>query len=86
MSVQDLFFARPSPKVLSPSLFSIIGIGKKPQDVLPAPLLPYFTSPAFYLFLKELASCLLTQGTFKKSVWGVALTIATGELADNVLW
>jgi hypothetical protein len=86
MSVQNLFFARPSPKLLSPSLFSIIGIVKRRQDVLPAPLLPYFTTPAFYLFLKELASCLLTQDTFKKSVWGVALTIATGELANTVLW
>jgi hypothetical protein len=31
-----LFFARPSPKLSSPLLFSIIGIGKGRQDVLPA--------------------------------------------------
>jgi hypothetical protein len=66
-------------------LFSIIGIGKRRQDVLPTPLLPYFIPPAFYLFLRvrsELASCLLTQGTFKK----IITTIATGELAATVLW
>ncbi len=35
--------------------------------------LPYFTPATFYLFLKvksEQASCLLTQGTFKKSLKG----------------
>jgi hypothetical protein len=71
MSVPNFFFARPLPKLSSPLLFSIIGIGKGRQDVLPNPLLPYFTPPTFYLFLKiksELASFLLTQGTFKKSV------------------
>jgi hypothetical protein len=71
MSVPNLFFAKPSPKLPSLLLFSIIGIRKGRQDVLPAPKLPYFTLLAFYLFLKiksELASCLLTQGTFKKSV------------------
>jgi hypothetical protein len=71
MPVPNLFFARPSPKLPTPLLFSILGIGKGRSDVLPAPKLPYFTPPAFYLFLKiksELASCLLTQGTFKKSV------------------
>jgi hypothetical protein len=44
---------------------------KKVQDVLPAPLLLYFTPAAFYINLKvksELASGLLTQGTFKKSM------------------
>jgi hypothetical protein len=89
MSVPNLFFARPSAKLSSPLLFSIIGIGKGCQDVLPAPSLPYFTPPAFYLFLKiksELASFLLTQDTFKKTVYGVAPTIATGELAATVLW
>jgi hypothetical protein len=43
---------------------------KNAQNVLSAPLLPYFTPQAFYLYLRvksELASCLLTQGTFKKS-------------------
>jgi hypothetical protein len=69
-SVLNLFFARPLPKLPSPLLFSIIGIRKRCQDVPPAPLLRYFTPPAFYLSLKvksELASYLLTQGTFKES-------------------
>ncbi len=47
------------------------GHWKRRQDVLSAPLLPYFIPPAFYLFLKvksELASWFLTQGTFNKSV------------------
>jgi hypothetical protein len=41
------------------------------QDVLPAPLLPFFTPATFYFFLKvksELASYLLAQGNFKKSM------------------
>jgi hypothetical protein len=48
----------------------------------------YFTPATFYFFLKvksELASCLLTQGTFKKSVYVVAPTIATEKLAATVL-
>jgi hypothetical protein len=71
MSVKNLFFARPPAKLPSPPLFSIIGSGKRRQDVLPAPLLPFFTPAAFYVFLKvksELASYLLAQGTFKKSM------------------
>jgi hypothetical protein len=51
--------------------------------------LPYFAPAAFYLFLKvksELASSLLTQGTFKKSLQGVVPTIATEELAAAILW
>jgi hypothetical protein len=71
MSVQNLFFARPGPKKPSPPLFSITDCGKRGKDVLPAPFFAYFTPPAFYLLLKvksELASCLLTQGTFKKSL------------------
>jgi hypothetical protein len=70
MSVQNLFLAMPAPKKPSPPLFSIIGCGKRHKDVLPAPFFTYFTPSAFYLLLKaksELASCLLTQGTFKKS-------------------
>jgi hypothetical protein len=70
MSVPTLFFARPLPKLPSLLLFSIIGIRKRSQDVPPAPFLPCFTPPAFYLSLKvksELASYLLTQGTFKES-------------------
>ena len=37
MYVPNLFFARPQPKLPSALLFSIIGIGKGRQDVLPAP-------------------------------------------------
>jgi hypothetical protein len=69
-SVLNLFFGRPLPKLPTTLLFSIIGIRKRCQDVPPAPLLLYFTPPAFYLSLKvksELASYLLTQGTFKES-------------------
>jgi hypothetical protein len=36
MSVQNLFFASPAPKKLSPPLFSITGCEKRHQDVLPA--------------------------------------------------
>ncbi len=71
MSVQNLFFARPAPKKPSPPLFSITGCEKRCKDVLPAPFFAYFTPSAFYLLTKvksELASCLLTQGTFKKSL------------------
>jgi hypothetical protein len=71
LKTPSTFFARLLPKLPSPLLFSIIGIRKRCQDVPPAPLLPYFTPLAFYLSLKvksELASYLLTQGTFKKSV------------------
>ncbi len=73
MSVQNLSFARPSAKLPSPPLFSIISSGKRRQDVLPARLLPYFTPATFYFFLKvksELASCLLTLGIFKKRLGG----------------
>jgi hypothetical protein len=69
-SVPNLFFAKPLPKLPSLLLFSIIGIRKRCQDVPLAPLLPYFTPWAFYLSLKvksELASYLVTQGTFKES-------------------
>ncbi len=50
--------------------------------------LPYFAPVAFYLFLKvklELASGLLTQGTIKKVLQGVAPTVATEELASAIL-
>ncbi len=71
MSVQNLFFARPAPKKPSPDLFSITGCGKRRKNFLPAPFFAYIKPLAFYLLLKvksELASCLLTQGTFKKSL------------------
>jgi hypothetical protein len=71
MSVQNLFFARPAPKKPSPPLFSITGCVKRSQNVLPTPFFAYFTPGAFYLLLKvksELASCLMTKGTFKKSL------------------
>jgi hypothetical protein len=71
MSVQNFFFARPAPKKPSPPLFSINGCEKRCKDVLPATFFTYFTPLVFYLLLKvksELASCLLTQGTYKKSL------------------
>jgi hypothetical protein len=80
MSVQNLFFARPVPKKPSLPLFPITGCEKRRKDVLLAPFFAYFTPSAFYLLLKvksELASCLLTQDTFRKSLQGVAPTIVT---------
>jgi hypothetical protein len=71
MSVQNLFFARPAPKKPTPPIFPITDCGKRHKDVLPAPFFTYFTPSAFYLLLEvksELASCLLIQGTFKKSL------------------
>ncbi len=47
VSVQNLFFARPAPKMPSPPLFSINGCGKRRQDVLPAQFFAYFTTAAF---------------------------------------
>ncbi len=80
MSVQNLFFARPAPKKPLPPLFPKTGCEKRRKYVLLAPFFAYCTPLAFYLLLKvksELASCLLTQDTFKKSLQGVAPTIAT---------
>ncbi len=72
MTVQNLFFARPSAKLPSPPLYinnwDYLGVEK---SVKRFSQLHYFTPATFYFFLKvksELASCLLTQGTFKKSV------------------
>jgi hypothetical protein len=42
MSVQNLFFARPAPKKISPPLFSITGCVKRSQNVLPAPFFGIF--------------------------------------------
>jgi hypothetical protein len=80
MSVQNLFFARPAAKKPSPPLFPITGCEKRCKDVLLVPFFGYFIPSAFYLLLKvksELASCLLTQDTFKKSLKEVAPTIVT---------
>jgi hypothetical protein len=88
MSVQNLFFARQLPKKTWPPLFSLTGCGKGVNMFSHLHYLPYIAPAAFYLFLKvksELASCLLTQGTFKKSLYGVAPTIVTEELAAVVL-
>ncbi len=71
LSVQNLFFARAAPKKPSPPLFPITGCEKRRKDVPLAPFFAYFTPSAFYLLLKvksEVASCLLTQDTFKKSL------------------
>ncbi len=80
MSVQNFFFARPVPKKPSPPLFSITGCEKSIKMFSQLHFVPYFTPATFYPFLKvksELASCLLTQGTLKKSLQGVAPTIIT---------
>ncbi len=80
MSVQNLFFASPAHKKPSPPLFPTTGCEKRRKDGLLAPFFAYFTPWAFYLLLNvksELASCLLTQDTFKKSLQEVAPTIAT---------
>jgi hypothetical protein len=71
MSVQHLFFARLLSKKPSLPLFSITGCGKGINMFSQLHYSPYFTPAAFYLLLKlksELARCLLTQGTFKKSL------------------
>ncbi len=55
MSVQNLFFARPAPKKLSPPLFSITGCEKRHQDVLPAPFFAIFrTSDLLSFFESEI--------------------------------
>jgi hypothetical protein len=66
-----MFFASPAPKKPSPPLFSITGGEKGIKMFSQLHFSPYFTPATFYLFLKvksELASCLLTQGTLKKSL------------------
>jgi hypothetical protein len=67
----ELVFGQASaPKAIAASFFNN-WLWKRHKDVLPAPFFAYFTPSAFYLLLKvksELASCLLTQGTFKKSL------------------
>jgi hypothetical protein len=71
MSVQNLFFARPLPKKAMLPVFSITGCGKGVNMFSQLHYSPYLAPVAFYLFLKvksELASCSLTQGTFKKSL------------------
>jgi hypothetical protein len=88
MSVQNLFYAMPLPKKLSLPLFSITGCGKGVNMFSQLHYLPYFAPAVFYLFLKvksELASCLLTQGVFKKSLMRVTPTIITEELTTAVL-
>jgi hypothetical protein len=59
-----------SPKKPSLRLFSVIGCKKGVKMSSQLHFLPYFASAAFFLVPKmksELAICLLTQGTFKKS-------------------
>ncbi len=71
MSAQNLIFASMLPKKPSLPLFLITGCGKGANMFSQLHYSSYFAPAAFYLFLKvksELASCLLTQGTFKKSL------------------
>jgi hypothetical protein len=70
-SVQDSSFARPCPsshrRRYFQKLAAVVGFMKSFQ----LHFSPYFAPAVFFLVLKvksELGSCLLTQGTFKKSV------------------
>jgi hypothetical protein len=71
MSVKNLFLPGRSPKSHRLLYFQLLAVEKGVKMFSQLYLLLYFTSVAFYLFLKvksKLASCLLTQGTFKKSL------------------
>jgi hypothetical protein len=75
MSVQNLIFARPAPKKPSPPLFSITACGKRRQDLLPAPYLPYFLSlPESEIRAGKL---LVDPGHLQEELVGVAPTIVT---------
>jgi hypothetical protein len=68
--------------------FQLLAVEKGVKMFSQLHYLLYFAPAAFYLFLKvksELASCVLTQGTFKKSLKGVAPTSVTEKLAAAVL-
>jgi hypothetical protein len=67
----NLFVAWLLPKKPLLPFFSITACGKGINMFSQPHYLPCFAPAAFYHFLKvrpELASCLLTQGTFKKSL------------------
>ncbi len=81
---QNLSFARPSSKRPTPPLYLVFCGRKRRQDVLPASLFAIFRISGLFSCTEvksELASCLLTQVTFKKSLYGVAPTIPTEEFA-----
>jgi hypothetical protein len=60
MSVQNLFFARPTHKKPSLPLFSITGCGKRHQDVFPAPIFTIFhNSGLLFLPESEIRACKL---------------------------
>jgi hypothetical protein len=72
MSVKNSFFARPPAMLPSPPIFSIIGSGKGVKMFSQRHYCRFSNQrPPLYFFLKvkpELASYLLAQGTFKKSM------------------
>jgi hypothetical protein len=90
MSVQNLFFARPLPRLPSPLLFLIIVSGKRCQNVLSVPLFAIFhTSGLLSLPESEIrAGKLLVDPEHlqEELIGGVAPTIVTEELAAAVLW
>jgi hypothetical protein len=62
MLVQNLSFARLLPKKPLLPLFSVIGGGKRRQDVLPASLFPVFgISPFFSCFESEIRAGIFLQ-------------------------
>jgi hypothetical protein len=70
MSVQNLFLPGRRPKSHRHLYFQLLAVEKVVKMFSQLHYSLYFAPAAFYLFLKvksELASCLLTQGTFKKS-------------------
>jgi hypothetical protein len=62
MSVQNLSFARLSPKKPPPLLFLVTDGGKRRQDVLPASVFPVFgISPFFSCFESEIRAGIILQ-------------------------
>jgi hypothetical protein len=71
MSVQSLFLPGRRPKSHRRLYFQLLAVEKGDKMFSQLHYSLYFAPAAFYLFMKmksELASCLLTQGTFKKSL------------------
>jgi hypothetical protein len=71
MPVQSLFLPGRRPKSHKRLYFQLLAAEKGDKMFSELHYSLYFAPAAFYLFMKvksELASCLLTQGTFKKSL------------------
>jgi hypothetical protein len=87
MSVKNLFFARPSAKLPSPTAIFNNWQWKMASRCSPSLIIAVVhTSDLLFLpkVKSEVASYLLAQGTFKKIMQGVT-TIATEELTAAVL-